>query len=77
MTNHSTRVHGKVSKAYGEETGKKVEYIKPTEKSDNAYKEAIDQAVNKYKAKVIVTPGYLFEPSIYESRIHIRMLNSF
>ena len=55
-------------KAYGEETGKKVEYIKPTEKSDNAYKEAIDQAVNKYKAKVIVTPGYLFEPSIYEKQ---------
>ena len=55
-------------KAYGEETGKKVEYIKPTEKSDNAYKEAIDQAVNKYGAKVIVTPGYLFEPSIYEKQ---------
>lgn len=55
-------------KAYGEETGKKVEYIKPAEKSDNAYKEAIDQAVNDYGAKVIVTPGYLFEPSIYEKQ---------
>lgn len=54
--------------AYKEETGKEVAYIKPTEKSDNAYKEAIDQAVNNYGAKVIVTPGYLFEPSIYEKQ---------
>lgn len=54
--------------AYGDETGKKVQYIKPTEKSDNAYKEAIDQAVNNYGAKVVVTPGYLFEPSIYEKQ---------
>lgn len=51
--------------AYGEETGKKVEYIKPIEKSDNAYQEAIDQAVKDYGAKVVVTPGYLFEPSVY------------
>lgn len=56
-------------KSYGDETGKKVEYIKPTEKSDNAYKEAIDQAVKKYGAKVVVTPGYLFEPAIYEKQV--------
>lgn len=54
--------------AYKEETGKEVAYIKPTEKSDNAYKEAVDQAVKDYKAKVIVTPGYLFEPTIYEKQ---------
>lgn len=54
--------------AYGEETGKEVAYIKPTEKSDNSYKESIDQAVNDYGAKVIVTPGYLFEPTIYEKQ---------
>lgn len=54
--------------AYGDETGKSVDYIKPAEKSDNAYKEAIDQAVNDYGAKVVVTPGYLFEASIYEKQ---------
>ena len=55
-------------KAYGEETGKKVEYIKPAEKSDNAYMESIDQAVKQYGAKVVVTPGYLFEKSVYEKQ---------
>ena len=55
-------------KAYGTETGAKTEYIKPTDGTTQAYNEAIDQAVNDYKANVVVTPGYLFEASIYEKQ---------
>lgn len=54
--------------AYGKETGARTEYIKPTDGTTQAYNEAIDQAVNDYKANVVVTPGYLFEASIFEKQ---------
>jgi len=57
-------------KAYeAENEGKvKADYIKPTDGTTLAYNEAIDQAVSKFKADVVVTPGYLFEASIYEKQ---------
>ncbi len=47
-------------------TEKKIthKYYKPTEKSTEAYVAAIDLAVTG-GAKIIVTPGYLFEPAIF------------
>jgi len=42
-------------------------YYMPAEQSDNAYLATIDLAV-KGGAKVIVTPGFLFEPSIFEAQ---------
>jgi basic membrane protein A len=42
-------------------------YIKPEEASDAGYLAAIDNAVTS-GAKVIVTPGYLFEVPIYEAQ---------
>lgn len=39
-------------------------YYQPTEKTDVAYVEAINQAIQN-GATTIITPGYLFEPSIY------------
>jgi len=39
-------------------------YYQPAEQSDNAYLNTIDLAV-KGGAKIIVTPGFLFEPSIF------------
>ncbi|MEG0366458.1 MAG: BMP family ABC transporter substrate-binding protein, partial [Coprobacillus sp.] len=51
-------------KAYAEKNGKTYTYIKPVDATTDDYNNAIDQAV-KQGAKIIVTPGYLFEPSIY------------
>lgn len=51
-------------KAFAEANGKGYTYIKPEDANDEAYKSAIDQAVND-GAKIIVTPGFLFEPAIY------------
>lgn len=42
-------------------------YYQPTEKTDAAYLSAIDLAVTS-GAKVIVTPGFLFEPAIYQAQ---------
>lgn len=42
-------------------------YIKPEEASDAGYLAAIDLAVTG-GAKVVVTPGYLFEVSVYEAQ---------
>lgn len=43
------------------------QYIKPEEGSDDAYLAAIDLAVTG-GAKVIVTPGFLFEVAVYEAQ---------
>ena len=43
------------------------QYIKPEEASDAGYLQAIDNAVTS-GAKVIVTPGFLFEVPIYEAQ---------
>ena len=51
-------------KKYAEEKGISHKYYKPTEKSDDAYLSAIGLAV-KGGAKVVVTPGYLFEEPVF------------
>lgn len=51
-------------KQYAEENDISHKYYKPSEKSTDAYLSAIDLAV-KGGAKVIVTPGFLFETPIY------------
>lgn len=43
------------------------QYYKPSEVSDAAYLEAIGLAI-KGGAKVVVCPGFLFEPAIYEAQ---------
>ena len=50
--------------AYAEENKITHEYYKPTEQSTDAYLAAIELAVQG-GAKVVVTPGYLFEEPIY------------
>ncbi len=54
-------------KKYAEEKGITHKYYKPTEKSTDAYVAAIDLAVAG-GAKLIVTPGYLFEPAIFKAQ---------
>ncbi len=51
-------------KAYADANGKTSNYYKPAEQSTNAYLDQIDQAVAN-GAKVIVTPGFLFEEPIF------------
>ena len=53
--------------AYATEHGISHKYYKPTEKSDTACLQAIDLAV-KGGAKVIVTPGFLFEVPIFQAQ---------
>ena len=54
-------------KKYAEDNGLTYKYYKPTEVSDSAYLAAIDLAIQG-GAKVVVTPGFLFEPAIYEAQ---------
>ena len=54
-------------KAYADENGISCKYYKPEEKSDEACLAAIDLAV-RGGAKLIVTPGFLFEVPIYEAQ---------
>ncbi len=51
-------------KDYAESNDISYKYYKPTEVSTDAYVAAIDLAV-KGGAKVVVTPGFLFEPAIF------------
>ncbi len=51
-------------KAYADANSKTCNYFKPAEKSTNAYLAEIDKAVAA-GAKVIVTPGFLFEEPIF------------
>lgn len=53
--------------AYAEANDKTHTYIKPEEASDAGYLAAIDLAVTG-GAKIIVTPGFLFEVPIYEAQ---------
>jgi basic membrane protein A len=50
--------------AYAEENGISHQYYKPAEQSDDAYLTSIDLAVEG-GAKLIVTPGFLFEAPIF------------
>lgn len=49
---------------YAEEHNIGHQYYQPTEKSTTAYLESIDQAI-KNGAKVVVTPGFLFEEPVF------------
>lgn len=51
-------------KQYADENGISYKYYQPTEKSTDAYVAAIELAVEN-GAKVVVTPGFLFEPAIF------------
>ena len=53
--------------AFAEENKVTHQYIKPEEASDDGYLAAIDLAVQG-GAKVIVTPGFLFEVAVYEAQ---------
>lgn len=52
---------------YGKEKNITHKYYQPAEKTTKAYNDSIDLAV-KNGAKVVVTPGYLFEPSVWEKQ---------
>jgi len=52
---------------YAEEHGKSYEYYRPSEISDAAYIEAIDLAV-RGGARIVITPGFLFEEAIYQAQ---------
>lgn len=54
-------------KKYADEFGITHKYYKPAEKTDAAYLESIGLAV-KGGAKVVVTPGYNFEPAVYQAQ---------
>ena len=54
-------------KKFAGDNGLTYKYYKPTEVSDSAYLAAIDLAIQG-GAKVVVTPGFLFEPAIYEAQ---------
>ncbi len=54
-------------KKFAEDNGKTSKYYKPTEKTTDAYVAAIDLAVAG-GAKIVVTPGFLFEPAIYRAQ---------
>lgn len=54
-------------KQYGDEIGKGANYLKPAGKGSQVYKQAIDQAIKK-GAKVVVTPGFLFDQALGEAQ---------
>lgn len=53
--------------AFCEENDLTYKYYQPAEVSDDAYLDAINLAISN-GAKVVVTPGYLFETSIYTAQ---------
>ena len=52
---------------YATENEKTYKYYKPREVSDKAYLRAIKLAV-RGGAKIVITPGYLFETAVYEAQ---------
>lgn len=53
--------------AYAEENSLTYQYYKPAEATTVAYVAAITEAIDG-GAKVVVTPGYMFAPAIYEAQ---------
>jgi basic membrane protein A len=49
---------------YALEAGISYDYLQPKEQSDDAYLDAIQQVVEN-GAKLVVTPGFLFEPAVF------------
>ena len=54
-------------KKYADEKNITHKYYQPTEKTTDAYIDSIDLAVAA-GAKIVVTPGFLFEPAIYKAQ---------
>lgn len=54
-------------KKYAEEKKITYKYYQPAEKTDAAYLDAIDLAVQG-GAKLVVCPGFLFEPAVFEAQ---------
>lgn len=54
-------------KQYADEHNITSKYYQPTEQSTDAYLSTIELAI-KGGAKVVVTPGYLFEPAIFQAQ---------
>lgn len=52
---------------YADENGLTYQYYKPAEATTVAYVAAITEAVDA-GAKVVVTPGYMFAPAVYEAQ---------
>ncbi|WP_020004927.1 BMP family lipoprotein [Brachyspira innocens] len=52
---------------YAQEKGISHKYYQPTQKTTDAYVDAIDLAVAA-GAKLVVTPGFLFEPAVYRAQ---------
>lgn len=50
-------------KKFAEEIGVKANYIKPAGEGDQIYQQAVEQAIQA-GAKVVVTPGFLFETAV-------------
>ena len=53
--------------AFAKSKGKTYDYYRPTEDSNEARMISIDQAVQK-GAKIVICPGYLFEPAVYKKQ---------
>lgn len=54
-------------KKYADEKNITHKYYQPTKKTTDAYIDSIDLAVSA-GAKIVVTPGFLFEPAIYKAQ---------
>ncbi|WP_241392469.1 BMP family lipoprotein, partial [Brachyspira hyodysenteriae] len=52
---------------YAQEKGISHKYYQPSQKTTDAYVDAIDLAVSA-GAKLVVTPGFLFEPAVYRAQ---------
>lgn len=52
---------------YAQEKGISHKYYQPTQKTTDSYVDAIDLAVAA-GAKLVVTPGFLFEPAVYRAQ---------
>ncbi|WP_295154399.1 BMP family ABC transporter substrate-binding protein [uncultured Brachyspira sp.] len=52
---------------YAKEKGISHKYYQPAQKTTDAYVDAIDLAVSA-GAKLVVTPGFLFEPAVYKAQ---------
>ncbi|CAM3570289.1 BMP family protein [Erysipelothrix urinaevulpis] len=55
-------------KKYGDEHKVSYNYYRPADKDDEAYYEEITRAINEGGAKVIVTPGFLFEKAVHRAQ---------
>ena len=55
-------------KQYGDEHSVGYDYYRPTDADDEAYYDEISKAITDGGAKIIVTPGFLFEPAVMRAQ---------